>query len=450
MAKKLKLGALSNLPSGEDEANRDLVESEAAIEAATRGQTMKSPSATADKTVAPSASKKLKTSSLSGLPSGEEAANREFVDAESTTPVEAQAKPVPPAQAESASRGVDGKPGGPEAPKGATETPKAKRRAPGSRLADEAKDDEVRLAQEALAEAEAEAREKATREGALGGNADEAMADLMSRIGGPQGKGAAGGRGAQSGGGQSAPQQVVTASGGAIAESLGHIAAGVVAAPFVALTHAARLLSQRAKPAAQTSSAPATGLMASALGGVPMATTEMISNWKCDKIEETRNDVLVKAEAIRELDAFVVWEDAVLREAHKRGSLPQDVINQMRLDPNLAPLREQMTALWRDHPKVVDDYRRAADTFEKHIKDVQKKYANSDLPIQRRVLEAMENVRENVNDLPGYGKEEGEYTATLAERLRELARVLAEFVNSLLNRLRGRAVTANAGPDIGG
>lgn len=406
--KKLQFGALSSFGSGEDEELREHVENETKIEAATRGKPMKG--ATADKESTPA---------------------DVAPEAGGSTPGTAAPQETPKAvAAEGASPSGD-------APKDVSE--------------DEEDPDVIAAREEREAEERAAAARAAQATGAgLAGshNTDDLMNDLLSRVGN-----APAGAAAQA---PVAPVQMAPVSGGvALGDAMGHIAAGVVAAPFVALTSAYRLLKQAVKPgeiapgAAQPQAGASgipgmaasaqPGLAAGVLGGAPIATAEIITNWKCDKIEDARDDVLKRAEAIRTLDAFPVWEDAALAEAARRGVLMQDMLSTMGADPDLAPLREQMTSLWRDNPKAVDDYKRAADTFEKHIKDVQKKFANSEPPVQKRVIEAMESVREGVSDMPGFGKQEGEYGATLADRLRELARVLAEFVAGLLARLQGMA-----------
>ncbi|MCA8197341.1 hypothetical protein [Burkholderia vietnamiensis] len=431
--KKLQLGALNSLSSDEEEAQRAHVENEQLTQAATDAKP-----------------KKLQFGALGGLASGEEDSLREHVASEQLIEDATRGKPMKAGAAASSEAGAQPASGAAAVAPEAAAAASVHAADRGAEPDDE--EEAARLAADAEAEAqaaEAAARAQEPGAGALAGDTDTdaIMNDLLGRVGN-----------------QPQPQQVVqgqVSGGAALADAAGHLAAGVVAAPFVALSSAYRLLQKTLKTSnTPTSPVPSPtnqqpGLMASVSRNspvAPIATMEMISNWKCDRIEEARNDVLKKAEAIRELDGFPVWEESVLAEAAKRSVLPQDVVALMRTDPDLAPLREQMTALWRDNPKVVDAYRRSADTFEKHIKDVQKKFANSDGPIQKRVLESLETVREGVNDLPGYGREEGEYTATLAERLRELARVLAEFVSNLIARLQGRAPSAgaSAAPEITG
>ncbi|TKC90173.1 hypothetical protein FAZ69_08480 [Trinickia terrae] len=302
-------------------------------------------------------------------------------------------------------------------------------------------------AQRQHVENEADKAAKVTAEAAEPGmlgveDADALMDELLERVGnGPAAAPAATG----------VPAAQVS-GGAAVQDSVGNVAAGVVTAPFYALSSAYRLLNKAVKPGSPQaaglpglSASAQPGMMAAAMGGVgaPLAATEMISHWKCDKIEDAQRHVLKAAEALRNVDAFPLWEDAMLAEAGKRGMLPSDLVARMRNDPDLAPLKEQMTALWRDNPKEVEAYRQAAGEFEKHIKDVQRKYANSEPPIQKRVIDAMETVRESTGDLPGFGRQEGEYTATLAERLRELARTIAESVSNLLVKLQGRAPSAS-------
>ncbi|WP_080423781.1 hypothetical protein [Burkholderia ubonensis] len=244
----------------------------------------------------------------------------------------------------------------------------------------------------------------------------------------------------------------VPAAAQTVGDLVGQGIAGVVAAPFLAMTSAHRHLRQRFS--AQPSTEKAAGAHASAAlsAGVPLAALarlEKISTWKCDQIEKSANGVLAAANDLRSIDGFVVWEDGVTKEANKRGVSPTEVIAQMRHDADLAPLREQMTALWRDNPAAVAAYRRESDVFEKHLKDVREKFANSDETVRSRVTEAMKGVETQTADLPGFGANEGEYTATLGERVREMARAMIALLEALVARLTGKA-PADSAPEISG
>lgn len=383
---------------------------------------------------------KLKLRALNAHPSNEDEDLRQYVENEAEIESATRGKPM-----KSAAPGAGGKPSAGEAKQTSETLPDLQGKAPEEGVEEEQEEEE-------LEEPEA---------GAAGAgmvsvaDADAVMDDILARVGNG---GAQQGAPAQPAALAPAGAQVATtavASGDAIAETIGNVAAGVVTAPFYALSSAYRLLNKAIKPnPAQGTGLPFTtssrpGMTSTVMGGVgaPLGATEVISHWKCDKIEDAQRHVLQAAEALRKVDAFPVWEDAMLTEAGKSGLLPSDVVARMRIDPDLAPLKEQMTALWRDHPKEVEAYRQAAGEFEKHIKSVQRKYANSEPPVQKRVFDAMETVREGTSDLPGFGRQVGEYTPTLAERLRELARAIVEFVSSLLARLQARAPSASASSD---
>ncbi|MBR8427303.1 hypothetical protein [Burkholderia cenocepacia] len=244
----------------------------------------------------------------------------------------------------------------------------------------------------------------------------------------------------------------VPAAAQTVGDVVGQGIAGVVAAPFLAMTSAHRHLRQRFS--AQPAPDKAAGAQSSAAlsAGVPLAALarlEKISTWKCDQIEKSANAVLTAADGLRGVDGFVVWEDGVTKEANKRGVSPSEIIVQMRHDADLAPLREQMTALWRDNPAAVAAYRRESDVFEKHLKDVREKFANSDETVRSRVTEAMKGVETQTSDLPGFGTNEGEYTATLGERVREMARAMIALLEALVARLTGKA-PADSAPEISG
>lgn len=403
---KLKLNALASQPSSEEAELRDIVSHEAHLEAATRGKSMTA----------------LRPNASEGVGSAEEKPMVVTADKDPAVDVSA-----------------------------ATDSSK-------SELPED--DDEAALKAQALSSTAA--------------NADTGLFDLLRAL--PQAPATAGVDEAETppvakaqGGKRAAkkvdpseaqqavetastrqPPQAMVAGGvpagaASVADVAGRMLAGAVASPFMALTSAHRHLTQRfGQQAAQQVSEP--GLAASAKAGGLIAPAEMITQWKCEKIEQAATEVMRSASMLRDLEGFVVWEDSVLQEANKRGVLPHDVIAQMRDSADLAPLREQMNGLWRDNPGVVERYRRSADAFEKHIKDVNRKYANSDDSTKNRVLEAMQTVQDDVSDLPGFGREEGEYTLTLTERIRELARLLLQFVQSLMARLTGKAQSAEPTP----
>ncbi|WP_199028494.1 hypothetical protein [Ralstonia sp. ASV6] len=252
---------------------------------------------------------------------------------------------------------------------------------------------------------------------------------------------------------QSAGPTAVPAAAATIGDVAGQVIAGTVALPFLALSNAHRHLRRKfsATPA-PAQPTPSTSAYLAATKGAPLAaftTLEKITNQKCDFIERAAANVLDAARDVRNITGYVVWEDAVVREAGKRGKNPADIVAAMRHDPDLAPLREQMNVVWRENPGAVATFRREADVFEKHLRDVREKFANSDETLRSRVTGAMQEVIEGTRDLPGFGKEEGEYVATLAERVREMARMFMELLNALLARLTGRAAT-QTGPEITG
>ncbi|HEP6430605.1 hypothetical protein [Burkholderia arboris] len=244
----------------------------------------------------------------------------------------------------------------------------------------------------------------------------------------------------------------VPAAAQTVGDVVGQGIAGVVAAPFLAMTSAHRHLRQRFSTQPTAEKTAGANASAGLSAGVPLAALarlEKISTWKCDQIEKSANAVLAAADGLRGVDGFVVWEDGVTKEANKRGVSPSEVIVQMRHDADLAPLREQMTALWRDNPAAVAAYRRESDVFEKHLKDVREKFANSDETVRSRVTEAMKGVETQTSDLPGFGTNEGEYTATLGERVREMARAMIALLEALVARLTGKA-PADSAPEISG
>lgn len=290
----------------------------------------------------------------------------------------------------------------------------------------------------------------------LSGGADRAAPPIAQTSGTAQAAMPAPGAGSE----QPVPAGVATGPVAvpAVAQTIGDVAgqaiAGALAVPFLALTSAHRHLKQRFSTEPASSAGPSAGLSAaqSAARGAPLAaltTLEKITNWKCEQIEKSAANVLEAARDVRNVDGFVVWEDAVTREAGKRGVSAAEVVSAMRTDADLAPIREQMTALWHERPDTIGNFRREADVFEKHLRDVREKFANSDEGVRSRVTTAMREVQNGTSDLPGYGKEEGEYGPTLAERIREMVRVFMDLVEALVSRLTGRAASQTS-PEIPG
>jgi hypothetical protein len=235
-----------------------------------------------------------------------------------------------------------------------------------------------------------------------------------------------------------------------VGDVIGQGIAGVMALPFLAATSARRHLQQ--KFGATASLAPPESRSAGLASGLPLAaygTLERINSRKVETIEKSLKTLLSAAEAVRGIDGFPVWEDSVQKEANKRNVSPAQIVETMRSDVELAPLREQMTALWRENLATIENYRREADAFEKHIKDVKDKYTNSDEQTRERLLDAMKEVELKTGDLPGFDRQEGEYTATLAERIRGMIRAMVALVQAVMSRLTGGQKTESS-PEISG
>lgn len=233
--------------------------------------------------------------------------------------------------------------------------------------------------------------------------------------------------------------------GGAAAqfgEIAGQALATVIATPFVALTSAARHLKTlvKAGTAAPATPANAAGSL-QASKGLPfpmMSTLETITDWKCERIEKAAEAVEKAASALMGTEEFVTWEDNVRGVAAERGESAADVVRNMHHDPALAPVKDKMDRLWQTHGDKVAAYRNACDDFERNIRNVVKEYPNSDDGVKRRVADAMGRVETKTEGLPGYGDKFGEYTKALADRVRELAQMIADFVSSLMRRMGGR------------
>lgn len=245
---------------------------------------------------------------------------------------------------------------------------------------------------------------------------------------------------------QPVQQQVVAAPPASGAGQLGEVAgraiAEVASFPFLALSSAARHLTNRFQQSS-ASPAPATAnasLAASRGPKVPLAmanTLEEITDWKCERIEKAAHSVIASADDLMGTEDFLTWDDEIGNIATQRGIAARDVVRSMHSDPEFSDLKERMDRLWEAHPEKVSKFRDACDDFERNIRNVVKEFPNSKDGIKERVAKAMKDVEEKTEHLPGFGEKMGEYTKALAERVRELAQMISEFVTALVRKIGG-------------
>lgn len=234
-----------------------------------------------------------------------------------------------------------------------------------------------------------------------------------------------------------------------VGELAGRAIADVVATPFVVLSSAARHLANRFQAGAAPSltGGPAQSMAASRGISLPMANTlETITDWKCERIERTGDAVEKAAAELMGTAEFVTWDEEVRRVAAERGVAHSEIVTRMHTAPELADLKSKMDGLWAAHPEKVHAYRGACDDFERNIRNVVKEFPNSEDRIKSRVTAAMENVEKKTEALPGFGDNMGEYMKSLAERVRELAKAITEFMQSLVRKLGGRTRTGDLTP----
>ncbi|WP_240493446.1 hypothetical protein [Pandoraea sp. ISTKB] len=437
----MKLKALSSAPAGDEFIEHQLAETEMVLEAANRGKRMHRPLAGGGGSAKPTAKE---SSDSTPVETGESAVpvdktedlaaseGSEVLD-EKREPPEVEDDEEDDAKAPAArKRARKGLKGLADIAAGKVQTPRA------------AREDTTEPVALPISDAAARVMQSAP-EGSIATSED--MADLVKGLTQPVVTAASADAAAS---GQAAPRAVGPAAVPAVSQTVGELigqaAAGVIAAPLLGLTSAHRHLKQRFRSAPEPTvrnDLPSTrgeGLRA------PVATLEKISNWKCEQIEKAAEGVLAAATDLRSLDGFVLWEEGVAKEASKRGCSVGEIVTSMRNDADLAPLREVMTALWKERPDEFEAYRRESDTFEKRIKDVREKFANSDESIRERVVGSMKAVESGTADLPGLGKDEGEYMQTLAERVRAMAEVFKEIISALLSKLLGRE-NADSSPE---
>lgn len=254
-------------------------------------------------------------------------------------------------------------------------------------------------------------------------------------LGAPQGGPAQGGAGSVQGTGATT-----------IGSMLGQVAAEAVSVPFIALSSAARHLSQRFGAGKSMSALPpvpanADSSLASRLA-MPLSvanTLEEITDWKLGRIESSAKAVQKATQGLSDLEEFVVWEDKMRVSADANNVTPNEVVSKLATDPLFAELKDGMDAVWKAHPEKVCAYRDACNDFERNILNVVKEYPNSENEVQERVTAAMKNVEMKTNSMPGFGKDVGEYQRTMAERMRDIAKMIAEFMSRLLSKLTGRS-----------
>lgn len=269
---------------------------------------------------------------------------------------------------------------------------------------------------------------------------DDLVSSLVSGPA-PEGPARAGNDRGRAPGSGAAPQQaqpgqpaqttsVPVGAPGRAADMAGQAIAEVIATPFLALSSAAKHLSNRFT---RTGAVP---------GGAPRVsnsllanTLETITDWKSDQILKAGEAVKRTAAELRDTEAFVTWEDDLKNAASSHGLGFDEVVRTMHLDPRFTGLKDKMDQLWANHPDKVEAYRDACGDFERNIRNVVKEYPNSEEDVKKRVMAAMTEVEKQTLGLPGFGDRIGEYTKTLAERVRELAQTIMEFMTALARRL---------------
>ncbi|WP_454727849.1 MULTISPECIES: hypothetical protein [Cupriavidus] len=242
-------------------------------------------------------------------------------------------------------------------------------------------------------------------------------------------------------------------AGAAVGGALVDLAGRAIASPFLALSSAMRHLKQTGRqvgldldknaPAPAPTPEPLSVSQASAL----YSSGKFITDWKCGRIEAGQRIVKETADRLRATDDFAVWEDKLQSLVHARRVPVEQAVREMSRDtsdPELLALREGMTDLWRRHPSLVGEYQEACGVFANHIKNITKDYAGSTEDIRQRVSAAITNVVDDTVNLPGFGEDLGEYTRTMAERMREQL----ELMLQLLQRLLGKVGLSHAGSEL--
>jgi hypothetical protein len=250
----------------------------------------------------------------------------------------------------------------------------------------------------------------------------------------------------QAGGAPTAGMDTLSPTAVTVGEIVGRGVANVVATPFLAMSSAVRHLTQRfgskpgLSPIPPMPTSAAGSLTASRGMPLPIANTlESITQWKRDRIEKAGREVEAAAAALMGTEDFVVWEDGLRQAAAARNMSTHDVVRRMHEDEDFKDLKSGMDDLWKRHPAKVAAFRGASVDFENNLRNVIKEYVNSDRATQDRVSTAMKSVEEKTANLPGFGEAQGEYLRTLAERVREIAKIIAEFVQNIVSKISGKA-----------
>jgi len=253
---------------------------------------------------------------------------------------------------------------------------------------------------------------------------------------------------------KSAVAAMPSQTGGAMTQSnlgvaLGNLAVDVIASPFVALSTVGKHIAQKIQAIPSVPPGPGAtnrSLRVSADNNHDLAAVNSlgsITHWKCERIEKSAVAVRDAATALRQAEDYVVWEDRVRQTAEQKGCSVEDVVSSLQSEQEYADLKAGMDGCWERNAQKVADYRKAADEFMRHITSVVREYPNSETEIKERVDAAMKEVRKDTEIMPGFGEDVGEYQRTLADRVREVAKQIAEFVRSLLERIVGKKDAAS-------
>lgn len=235
---------------------------------------------------------------------------------------------------------------------------------------------------------------------------------------------------------------VPVSSGAVAAQTVGHAVggaiAGVLSVPYIALTSAQKMLKQKfgSKPES-------TLVSEQGKGSVPamslLNSMEKITEWKCERIEKMETQLRTTMANIQHLEGFPVWEEMVNDRAIRCGVTPSEIVRKMPADPEFSDLKEKMDEIWKQNPEKINAFRDACGDFERNVRNVVKEFPNSEDAIKSRVTKSMSDVMMEGLIMPGFGEQVGEYGITIEERVRMLAKQISDFVQSMLEKLTGRA-----------
>lgn len=218
-----------------------------------------------------------------------------------------------------------------------------------------------------------------------------------------------------------------------LGELAGQAIASAIATPFLALSSAGRHLMDAVRSPAPITPDPRASLLASR-GVIPPAARVLspISDYKCERIESLRDEVIKASNELRATPEFLVFQEKLAEKANELSLKNTEILYNLS-DARFNELKERMDFISESYSDIVARYRTASNAFEKHLRAVIDQFPNSSESIRERVEHSLNRVMEAVQSIPGFGERAGEYTRPLTDRLQEVWVAFTEALKRFFN-----------------